>query len=81
MVCDKVSRTPMQLIKNVLILILLEYGLRLRQYDALGVICISLNPYSIGIWSATMSQTLIPYSTQRLNPYSIGIWSATASQQ
>ena len=37
-----------------------------------------LNPYSIGIWSATskyIEALLINYYS--LNPYSIGIWSAT----
>ena len=40
----------------------------------------SLNPYSIGIWSAT--HTSASHAEQchwGLNPYSIGIWSATLS--
>ena len=36
-----------------------------------------LNPYSIGIWSATCSQDNGASWVPRLNPYSIGIWSAT----
>ena len=37
-----------------------------------------LNPYSIGIWSATQMNVLLLYLTKNcLNPYSIGIWSAT----
>ena len=37
----------------VLILILLEYGLRLAKYLAKAMMLLRLNPYSIGIWSAT----------------------------
>ena len=40
---------------------------------------ISLNPYSIGIWSATSMSMNKEYLRARLNPYSIGIWSATKS--
>ena len=35
-----------------------------------------LNPYSIGIWSATQ-QDAQAVEVVGLNPYSIGIWSAT----
>ena len=53
MVCDGASWVPMLCIGNVLILILLEYGLRpaeeLQEVQYLQC----LNPYSIGIWSAT----------------------------
>ena len=38
----------------------------------------SLNPYSIGIWSATGSSPKIHQFIVCLNPYSIGIWSATS---
>ena len=37
-----------------------------------------LNPYSIGIWSATSAKWGVHKATVRLNPYSIGIWSATS---
>ena len=37
----------------------------------------SLNPYSIGIWSATNDGTSFDSMGVGLNPYSIGIWSAT----
>ena len=37
----------------------------------------SLNPYSIGIWSATRQVLHGSFGIARLNPYSIGIWSAT----
>ena len=37
----------------------------------------SLNPYSIGIWSATEFKGNQAPKEMRLNPYSIGIWSAT----
>ncbi len=37
----------------VLILILLEYGLRLRAEARIKALEACLNPYSIGIWSAT----------------------------
>ena len=66
---------------GVLILILLEYGLRPENIKIL-TIKDSLNPYSIGIWSATSK-----YKYQKvmklisLNPYSIGIWSATQKLQ
>ena len=36
-----------------------------------------LNPYSIGIWSATKTIKFTVSTERRLNPYSIGIWSAT----
>ena len=36
-----------------------------------------LNPYSIGIWSATSSLHISMLLRPSLNPYSIGIWSAT----
>ena len=37
-----------------------------------------LNPYSIGIWSATIERrALLLGPLKSLNPYSIGIWSAT----
>ena len=42
---------------------------------------ISLNPYSIGIWSATLGQRSSERGFVCLNPYSIGIWSATAEAQ
>ena len=37
----------------------------------------SLNPYSIGIWSATDTEEEEEDMIGGLNPYSIGIWSAT----
>ena len=37
-----------------------------------------LNPYSIGIWSATYYRPHWCAPHRRLNPYSIGIWSATS---
>ena len=36
-----------------------------------------LNPYSIGIWSATELTADEIATLKSLNPYSIGIWSAT----
>ena len=36
-----------------------------------------LNPYSIGIWSATQTLRANARKVKSLNPYSIGIWSAT----
>ena len=41
-----------------------------------------LNPYSIGIWSAT--EGIYPksdWTLEGLNPYSIGIWSATSPER
>ena len=40
----------------VLILILLEYGLRRNTNKEKGAKTLSLNPYSIGIWSATAAK-------------------------
>ena len=45
----------MLLKKYVLILILLEYGLRLNSITVYASEEVCLNPYSIGIWSATLS--------------------------
>ena len=47
----------------------------LAKGDKEAVYC--LNPYSIGIWSATVSFVLDKEFDTSLNPYSIGIWSAT----
>ena len=38
---------------------------------------VGLNPYSTGIWSATLSNYDLGYNWFSLNPYSTGIWSAT----
>ena len=47
----------------VLILILLEYGLRLHEEGQGGAPVLGLNPYSIGIWSATIhSVCLVAYN-------------------
>ena len=64
---------------TVLILILLEYGLRLNETLTVEQFKAGLNPYSIGIWSATTS-TSHPTTCSGLNPYSIGIWSATHNE-
>ena len=63
--------------KKVLILILLEYGLRLSQKPTEVFRALRLNPYSTGIWSATVLTTNIGNLFVCLNPYSTGIWSAT----
>ena len=42
---------------------------------------VSLNPYSIGIWSATIREAIGTTKMECLNPYSIGIWSATRLTQ
>ena len=42
---------------TVLILILLEYGLRPWQQLNFATVFLCLNPYSIGIWSATYGYT------------------------
>ncbi len=52
MVCDAADQFRTATDVAVLILILLEYGLRLVINHTLNR-KISLNPYSIGIWSAT----------------------------
>ena len=61
----------------VLILILLEYGLRPVTVKSLAHVANRLNPYSIGIWSATTNKEIKEFVIMSLNPYSIGIWSAT----
>ena len=45
----------------VLILILLEYGLRQGQGGAPVLASFCLNPYSIGIWSATVIKNELGY--------------------
>ena len=63
MVCDRMMRNDLTPYVGVLILILLEYGLRpLRSIlNELGVK--RLNPYSIGIWSATQKLQAIDLQT------------------
>ena len=77
MVCDMAYDASPDALCSVLILILLEYGLRLNEKWVMVDNPEGLNPYSIGIWSAT--QLNFSFKTFRcsLNPYSIGIWSAT----
>ena len=52
MVCDNVEVYDCQVMKQVLILLFLEYGLR-PDYDGYQFDNISLNPTFSGIWSAT----------------------------
>ena len=54
MVCDAIKYILRAGHKQVLILILLEYGLRLVTTDLKPYVGSGLNPYSIGIWSATV---------------------------
>ena len=56
MVCDPTHRATCRCSAWVLILILLEYGLRpwWKHHEAFAKCC--LNPYSIGIWSATKAE-------------------------
>ena len=77
MVCDTIVVTVKSVKLFVLILILLEYGLRHALLAAFTQWFIGLNPYSIGIWSATTDLRGTRRGANRLNPYSIGIWSAT----
>ena len=53
MVCDGSRHCSESVRYNVLILILLEYGLRQTASLIAELSASSLNPYSIGIWSAT----------------------------
>ena len=78
MVCDNDRGNLCAYFYAVLILILLEYGLRHKLKSATKYLFGSLNPYSIGIWSATMEFTPDNKEVYGLNPYSIGIWSATS---
>ena len=77
MVCDKAGEVLGEGDDAVLILILLEYGLRLVMKPEKEKELESLNPYSTGIWSATKNEQTDKESNQSLNPYSTGIWSAT----
>ena len=77
MVCDPYFKDTREEELVVLILILLEYGLRPdKAFEALSANQ-SLNPYSTGIWSATPYEMALNDFLDCLNPYSTGIWSAT----
>ena len=54
MVCDFRQISRKVNFSDVLILILLEYGLRLNGFQSQAQSFLRLNPYSIGIWSATL---------------------------
>ena len=54
MVCDICEYLFKDKDSFVLILILLEYGLRQKKNEHGVISRVSLNPYSIGIWSATI---------------------------
>ena len=56
MVCDNGNNNKSYVAARVLILILLEYGLRLSSLRIYASKWKRLNPYSIGIWSATLAQ-------------------------
>ena len=58
MVCDEQKQELLHQRVCVLILILLEYGLR-HSMRCLKETRKSLNPYSIGIWSATAPRELL----------------------
>ena len=53
MVCDRLTPRYTENLTPVLILILLEYGLRRDTFYRVPRLTPRLNPYSIGIWSAT----------------------------
>ena len=77
MVCDTTPRYTETLAPVVLILILLEYGL--RQWTTLSTHCRSTVLILI-LLEYGLRQRVIAVSVHggsRLNPYSIGIWSAT----
>ena len=59
----------------------MEYGLRPVVKIEFVKEQARLNPYSIGIWSATLGGFLLNINMETgLNPYSIGIWSATVAK-
>ncbi len=62
---------------SVLILVLMEYGLRLIPEESKEAILNCLNPCFNGIWSATTSNKRDVYCYVCLNPCFNGIWSAT----
>ena len=68
-----VTSTPI----NVLILVLMEYGLWLSVPDQSYCFRMSLNPCSNGIWSLTLQGSRRCGSGKCLNPCSNGIWSLT----
>ena len=61
----------------VLILLFLEYGLRLGTKHMIDTAASSLNPTFSGIWSATRQVIEKESWYQGLNPTFSGIWSAT----
>ena len=63
----------------VLILIVVEDGLVLRQSPYLLVRLRSLNPYCSGRWSRTSLQQKLENELISLNPYCSGRWSRTSS--
>ena len=76
MVCDISKDAPMCPVLTVLILILLEYGLRhvdyvLRTYYP--VLILILLEYGLRL----SDESKVEIQNESLNPYSIGIWSAT----
>ena len=78
MVCDCGSVELKLEARNVLILVLMEYGLRLKMKKSFRLgIEISLNPCFNGIWSATLLMHKSFAIQVSLNPCFNGIWSAT----
>ena len=64
--------------KEVLILILMEYGLRAFSVGTVKVICVRLNPCFNGIWSASLADKSVrTIWLTSLNPCFNGIWSAS----
>mgnify|MGYP000290831763 CR=1 FL=1 len=76
MVCDGIVLTHLSSVEVVLILILLEYGLRqeIKRAEKQGdvVLILILLEYGLRHWHSVNLCLL-----SSLNPYSIGIWSAT----
>ena len=60
----------------VLILLLMEYGLRDLQSNEESTNIYCLNPSFNGIWSARRKTFVYPKKYKRLNPSFNGIWSA-----
>ena len=71
------ARIHQQSPEGVLILVVMEYGLRLRHRSLPKAGFTSLNPCCNGIWSQTLSFLTALRTSMSLNPCCNGIWSQT----
>ena len=62
---------------EVLILIVMEHGLRRAQLPSISELPCRLNPYCNGTWSPTIRNFATSKTGKSLNPYCNGTWSPT----